>query len=347
MTVIRIQTQRRNLYSAVFVLLLLLFFLCLQTSVGYGATKQMYFKEAGCSVFYRSEQYGCIMGVFGAGEVVAVDHKSKCRDQNGMVQTYYETRFFGEKAYINSKYLTARKPKTAYRITNCFKKIVLCKRVTVYSQPKINSKKRICRERTICTIGQTSKWYKVFIDGKVGFIPKTSDAVLRTVASEIPLKMNQPKVRRKNVRYRALYQYAMLSDTTREKMQDRRLSICIGTRLPNPAFEKAGCSGYAVSRRQKPSVYLKEAGHPYLLECSFLHEIGHILTRLEPEILDTSGKAFAKCFTERTRLHLGPHYQTPAEYAAEVFAIYVLRPQWLKKTAPNSFAYIKRLCTKK
>ena len=70
------------------------------------------------------------------------------------------------------------------------------------------------------------------------------------------------------------------------------------------------------------------------------------MTRLQPELLDGTGKSFFSCFSERRRLNLGEHYQTQTEYAAELFAIYMMKPDWLSIAAPRSYAYIDSICKK-
>ncbi len=320
---------------------------CLQAKISYaGTAEKMYFKKAGFSSYYKGTQYSNILGVYGEGEGVAVYGRSRHKDKDGKIRTYYETRFFGEKTYIDGKFLTNIKSELSYTSSTYFKELIFDDGVMVYDSPCRNSSGREYQENAICTIGQTKNWYKVFVNGKTGFISKAEKAIIDVRAVEFPLKIKQPMEKEKNVRNRVRYQYAMLPQKVRKHCNLRRLQITITQKLPNDAFEEAGYSGYTTSRQKRPRIYLKETERPYLLEGSFFHEVGHVMTRLQPELLDGTGKSFFSCFSERRRLNLGEHYQTQTEYAAELFAIYMMKPDWLSIAAPRSYAYIDSICKK-
>ncbi|MEY8369050.1 hypothetical protein AALA24_09800 [Anaerovoracaceae bacterium 42-11] len=317
------------------------------TEASYAATKTMYFKTTATANYYCQNTYNTIVGFYGKGEAVTVNKTQKYLTKNGAVVTYHEIRRFGETVYINSDYLTSKKPADAYRCTDCFKEIILKDKANLYAQPKTSSAAVSCSEQSICTVGRTGSWYKVVVNGQVRFIKKSDPAIQKVKSTTCPVtvKLSCSSTKKSNIKKRVQYQYSLLPDVVRTKFKQRGLTIQVVSKLPNADLEKMGASAYASSFEVNPKIYLKEAGVPYILEGNFLHEAGHILTRLTPELTDKSGKSFSKCFSERKKLSLGAHYQTQYEYAAEIFSIYILRPQLLKSYAPNSYAYLHSLCT--
>ncbi len=321
--------------------------ICLTTDTSYAAAKTMYFKTAATSHYYKSSVYGTTVGFYGKNEAVTVNASKRYLTQSGAIVTYHEIKHFGKTVYINGDYLTNKKPANSYRSTECFKEITLNTQANLYAQPKTSSVAVSYKDHTICTIGQTGNWYKVFVNGQVRFMRKSDPAIkqVRSTPCPVTVKVSGSTTKKSNIKKRVQYQYALLPDVARAKFKQRELTIQIVSKLPNTEFEGMGASGFARNTEKSPQIYLKEAEEPFVLEGSFLHESGHILTRLTPELKDTSGKSFKKCFAERKQLNLGAHYQTQPEYAAEIFSIYILQPNLLKNKAPKSYAYLQNLCT--
>ena len=295
-------------------------------------TKTMYLKEQSFSYMYPSQKADYIMGVYGKGEAVRTTDSITVR-MDGRRQTFYLTKHFGKTVYISSEVLTSQKPKWTYNAKSCDRMLQIEGDTVLHLQPTFGSRTFDASDTVVYAIGETNYWYKVFREGKAGFIRKTDKGIKKVTAAVYP-KIIFDGIKEKDrtgISNRIRYLYCMLPQEARKQLTEKDILITVCRKLPNHEFDDADASGYACS---DGNIYLKERveeGPPYAVESSLVHEFGHLLHYGYEESMQ-------ECFEEKKTLGLRDYYSSDREYLAETFDYYVKVPEYLKKYAPKTYA---------
>lgn len=300
-------------------------------------TEVMYLTKQSFSYDNGEAHYERAVGVLGKGEKVTVYGEAICSNTD---DSFYKAYHFGETVYIPSENLTTEKPKYHYKVTALFKEIYLNDSVNLYTEPVKSSSYQVYDEKGIYTLGETNKWYKVYANGKVGFINKKDPAIKKVVKAAYPKYSFHgiQESRLNNTRKRLYYQFAMLPQPVIKTLIKTKCDIKIRNKLSIYDFEKNGNSGFSLYKNGDLYIEVKESASDtkYRIERSLLHEIGHAITYLHKELPE-------RCFKEGKVLKLRSHYNTLREYSAEYFEYYIMEPEYLKTKTPISYQYMEEI----
>ena len=228
----------------------------------------------------------------------------------------------GIKTYIPYSYLTKNKPKNTYKISNCYRKLIIAEGGNIYSIPSYSGNKKVLdKELTIYTIGQTKYWYEIYYEGNIYFIKKKSTDIIGNEESIFPeiILDGVPK----RCADRVKYQYSLMPQELRDDIEIKSITIS------DWKDEKQTISGFTLMLSKK--IWLRE-DNKCSLENAMLHEIGHLYEWKHNVFLELALK-------ERDKLQLSTYHRQQDEYFAEGLELYVRQYAMLKSTAPNLFNY--------
>ncbi len=293
------------------------------------AKEQAFYSDTGLS--QRIHFY--VKGVYGKGE------KIKTRGigyYNGIPYCRLKERMrTGSYLWIQKSLTTAQKPKIAYSVSRMHRALRLKPGTKLRIEPRSKAKYFRCRDTNVITLGKTSNgWYKVFVNGKVGFIKKDSSKILSNKkAGCIPLKFdNYYQDIQAEVEKSIMYFYAMMPERARKQLKQKCTNVTFPEKFEIEWLQNGPYAGYSTGNGQ---IYLKDTSN---LETTFLHEVGHVLTLKMLENKEFKERAIRKCYPESKRLPFDSyHRKNIKEYLAEAFAYYVLMPQRLQKNAPDTY----------
>lgn len=328
--------QRRAIEKKSIILLfifLLLFHQCTLTAWSAENPRHtMYLKSQSFAYLYPSINDDYAAAVYGKGETVRIV---------GWQKGYYIVCHLNQKLYLPEAVLTQMKPKWSYFAEAIYRKLTLRKNSILYSEPAKSAATVFCGERQIYTIGETNRWYKVFLGGKVFFIRKDSEDILKDEKAVFPDIIISCSDKADNFRKRIQYFYCLLPDTARHIVEEG-LTIHVTDYFEKEKFEQMGAGAYACSNG---NIYLKEnsdKGFSGMIERCLLHEIGHMIQyncRSSAEEIQEA----AAGLMQRDSLELREYYRGEREYLAETFEIYVKSPEKLKRHAPDTWKYFNSL----
>lgn len=288
----------------------------------------MYLKTQAFAYLYPSANEEYVAAIYGKGEAV---------QPIGRQQGYYIVNHLGLKLYLPESMLTVKKPRWSYSVRNTHRKLELRENSTLYSEPSKSAEKTFCRDTQMYTLGETKRWYKLYTDGKVVFIRKDSRNILQNSRADFPEIIITGRQDGKNLAERIQYFYCLVPQKARE-MAGSNLKIYVTNSFVRQDFEMMGAGAYACSDGR---IYLKEnpeSGFYGMTEQCLLHEIGHMVQYAcrssGEDILESAADLM-----ENNQLNLRGYYQSEREYLAETFEMYVKRPEYMKKSAPETWNY--------
>lgn len=244
----------------------------------------------------------------------------------------------GDTLWVQKSLMTTKKPKYTYTVSQVHRMLQLKAGTKLRVEPRSSAKSFVCRDSNVITLGQTNRWYKLFVDGKVGFIRKDSNRILVDQKMEpIPINFDNPDREDKDeIINRIVYFYSMMPELARDKLQEREMTVTFPEKFQVDWIEEGPYAGYATISGQ---IYLKKITN---LETVFLHEAGHVLTVYLLKNRDLEKRVTEECFSERDSLPFGDYQKGDyEEYIAEAFAYYVLMPDRLQKSAPNTYDFFQ------
>jgi len=335
--------QNKYGYKLIAIMLIVAIFFIGLTEVSFAETKipvkiryakeQVFYSDTGLS----QKMHSYVKGVYGKNEKIKTqdigyfDDKAYCRLK--------ECIRAGDSLWIQRSLTTTKKPKYTYTVTRLHRTLRLKAQTKLRIEPRSKAKYFRCRDTNVITLGKTNNgWYKVFVNGKVGFIKKGSSQIKSDKKADfIPLKFDNFH---QDVRSELIscisYFYAMMPERAREKLKDRGTVVTISEKFEIEWLEKGPYAGYTTGEGQ---IYLKDTSN---LENIFLHESGHVLTVNLLENKKTRNRVKKYCFPEASKLPFDTyHKKDTREYLAEAFAYYVLMPQRLQKNAPNTYDFFQ------
>ena len=314
-------------------------------------TKVMYLVKQECSYFKLGEapeydmvlvdpRYNSVTGVYGPGEKVQVGNLVSSDVD------YYEVDLFGETWYISADSLSEKKPKYSYQTNYIFSKLTLSAPIKIYAKPSVSKEFTSYDDAFIYTIGETNYWYKVFVDGNVGFIRKKSPEIISVdVDPPFPLvEMNNlPNKTIENMTLRVRYTFCMLPSEVQETLTKNNLKVTVSNRI-NGERRYAGLTTGS-SKIQLIEDYRDFS--PVIIDDAIFHEFGHAY-------VNGSGNHYTpipeNCYAERDSLFddfldgRQAHYKSNKnEYAAESLELYIKEPETVKAKAPLTYEYFYNL----
>ena len=308
---------------------LLPFILCTVTAWSAEHNLQtMYLKTQAFAYLYPSANDEYAAAVYGKGEAVK---------PVGWRQGYCIIKHLGQSLYLPEKLLTSEKPRWNYFVTNAHRKLTLRENCVLYTEPAKSAETVFCSDKTMYTLGETKRWYKLYTDGRVVFIRKDSSDILKNEKAEFPEINISCSCDKENFLMRIRYFYCFLPAKARN-MMGKNLKIHVVNAFEREEFEKMGAGAYASS---DGNIYLKEKrsrGFSGMIEQCLLHEFGHMIQyscrESGTDILEA-----AASLMEKDSLTLREHYQSSREYLAETFEMYIKKPESLKEYAPETWDY--------
>ena len=309
------------------------------SSFAFGTTeKTIYAKEA--TWLYSSGHETARYAVVPVGKHQKLIAGNLVTAVTGRKKTYfYEVECFGQTLYIPKSKVTVRKPKQSIRVRYTFKELWMRQDAKMYLFPDLSGKSCNIRDRRICTIGQMKNWYIVFVEGRLGYIRKKDNAIqfikeIQTIPIHIRTREYPSAAERQTMKKRILLQYAQLSQTMRDQLQQRKAEIYCMEHLIEP-FESRGSLGYTESQPDRAFVYVKNEG----IEFSLIHELGHAITRH----VIKQAKHTNLLLAEQNCLKVEPYFaKNFSEWIAESVRIFVKMPQTLRTRAPKTYAFLLR-----
>ena len=241
--------------------------------------------------------------------------------------------------FIPREYLTSEKPEITYTVKDCLLTLSLSGPVAIHEEPIKNSDFAFYDKKDIMTIGQTNYWYKVFVNGAVGFIRKNEENITSAKPSYYPYfsaRFADDKYSEINsIPSRLLYSYSMLPYNVRKLMEEKKVSITATDVLSVSQYENGNNSGFIETEPYgRYIIELKDTEScVYNLEFAFFHEVGHLISF-------EYGMVPYNAFYEYKTLAFHNYYQNLTEYSAEIFNLYIKRNEYLKEKAPLSYMYV-------
>ena len=311
---------------------LLPFILCTITAWSAESELQtVYLKEQSFAYLYPFAKEEYAAAVYGKGEAV---------QSVGWEQGCCIIRHLGQKLYLPKSAVTAKKPRWSFHADNTHRKLTLQENSVLYLQPSKSAEKMVCKERTLYTVGETKRWYKLYTEGKTAFIPKDSRRILKCEKAVFPKIIISVPNKDRYYTERIQYFYSLIPERAR-KMAGKNLTICITDEFERE-FEMMGAGAYA---RSDGNIYLKADGGKGMVgivEQCLIHELGHMVQYSLREKGEDIFKQAAVLMKSST-LELRQHHQSEREYLAETFELYVKMPDRLKKQAPETWKYFSDL----
>ncbi|MCI8608524.1 MAG: hypothetical protein HFE73_02675 [Firmicutes bacterium] len=310
----------------------------------YGATQKTIYAKQQTWLYssgYETARYAVCP--IGKNQKLKAEGLVRATMPDGKKNLYYKVSCFERFFYIPAAKVTVKPPAGSYTVNYTFKELLTDGEMEVYASPRLSGTKMRSRETSICTIGQMAEWYVVFMNGRLGYIPKDSPSIQTVKKTEcIPIHISKelyPSAdKRKAIQKRVELQYMQLPLYMRNGLTKRQTEVYITPALKEP-FESMGSGGYTTSSAERATIYVKE-NDIYVLEFSLLHEIGHALTRY----LLSDTKEMRDLMLEQKGLKLDPYYTSSVyEWIAEGVRLLVKSPGILKEKGPKTNQALKKL----
>lgn len=311
--------------------------------------RTMYLKEQSYSYSDTKVGESTMVIPYGKNEAVTVVGKKTVKEKKfiGKIDmwgytkdankiTFYEVKHYDATCYIPAEVLTSKKPKYSYRVSGIYKKLMLKENAVFSYVPQNNSKTTVYEQTFIYTMGETKNWYKVYFDGKVSFIKKTSKDILKAEPVDTSLCIIDTEVNPLSAEARFKCAYAMLPSLAANIIENRGFTCTVQNRFDDYTDQEheASVAGYYDGPTE---IHVKNNEQIYL-ETALFHEYGHALfygfvNRRYMEDL------FKNAYEERNNLNLGTYFLQQGEYVAETFEMFVKNPEYLKEKAPYTYEW--------